>query len=105
MEELGLIAQTNTPAQLFIVQFTPDALGSYIVAAPQSFRLCHRSFRRSKGHGQSQLKYADRKGFRFALIGGPDELERGVWQVKDLRGEGNSEIAEDDLVDHLRSML
>ena len=106
MEELGLIAQTNTPAQLFIVQFTPDALGSYIAL---SRRLRSAGFAtevsaEAKGMGK-QLKYADRKGFRFALIGGPDELERGVWQVKDLRGEGNAEIAEDDLVDHLRSML
>ena len=106
MEELGLIAQTNTPAQLFIVQFTPDALGSYIAL---SRRLRASGFAtevsaEAKGMGK-QLKYADRKGFRFALIGGPDELERGVWQVKDLRGEGNAEVSEDDLVDHLRSML
>ena len=106
MEELGLIAQTNTPAQLFIVQFTPDALGSYIAL---SRRLRSAGFAtevsaEAKGMGK-QLKYADRKGFRFALIGGPDELERGVWQVKDLRGEGNPEIAEDNLVEHLRCML
>ena len=31
-----------------------------------------------------QLKYADRKGFPIALIGGPDELNKGVWQVKDM---------------------
>ena len=77
MEELGLIAQTNTPAQLFIVQFTPDALGSYIAL---SRRLRASGFAtevsaEAKGMGK-QLKYADRKGFRFALIGGPDELER-----------------------------
>ena len=88
-EELGLIAQTSTPAQLFIVQFTPDALGSYIAL---SRRLRAAGFAtevsaEAKGMGK-QLKYADRKGFRFALIGGPDELQRGVWQVKDLRGEG-----------------
>ena len=52
-----------------------------------------------------QLKYADRKGFRFALIGGPDELQRGVWQVKDLRGKENVEVAEDDLIEQLRSMF
>ena len=106
MEELGLIAQTNTPAQLFIVQFTPDALGSYIALSRhlRASGFATEVSAEAKGMGK-QLKYADRKGFRFALIGGPDELERGVWQVKDLRGEGNAEIAEDDLVDHLRSML
>ena len=106
MEELGLIEQTSTPAQLFIVQFAPDALGSYIAL---SRRLRAAGFAtevsaESKGMGK-QLKYADRKGFRFALIGGPDELQRGVWQIKDLRGEGNAEVAEDDLIEQLRSML
>ena len=105
-EELGLIEQISTPAQLFIVQFTPDALGSYIAL---SRRLRVAGFAtevsaEAKSMGK-QLKYADRKGFRFALIGGPDELQRGVWQVKDLRGEGNVEVDEDDLIEQLQSML
>ena len=105
-EELGLIEQISTPAQLFIVQFTPDALGSYIAL---SRRLRVAGFAtevsaEAKGMGK-QLKYADRKGFRFALIGGPDELQRGVWQVKDLRGEGSVEVDEDDLIEQLHSML
>ena len=105
-EELGLLAQISTPAQLFIVQFTPDALGSYIAL---SRRLRVAGFAteisaEAKGMGK-QLKYADRKGFRFALIGGPDELQRGVWQVKDLRGEGSAEVDEDDLIEQLHSML
>ena len=32
-----------------------------------------------------QLKYADRRGFRVALIAGQDEFARGVCQVKDLQ--------------------
>ena len=31
-----------------------------------------------------QLKYADRRGFRVALIAGADEFATGVCQVKDL---------------------
>jgi histidyl-tRNA synthetase len=31
-----------------------------------------------------QLQYAERRGFRVALIAGPEEFERGVWKVKDL---------------------
>ena len=105
-EELGLIEQISTPAQLFIVQFTPDALGLYIAL---SRRLRVAGFAtevsaEAKGIGK-QLKYADRKGFRFALIGGPDELQRDVWQVKDLRGEGSVEVGGDDLIEQLHSML
>ena len=31
-----------------------------------------------------QLKYAEQRGFRVALIAGPDELAQAVWKVKDL---------------------
>ena len=38
-----------------------------------------------------QLKYADRKGFRVALIVGEDELAQNVCQLKDLSsGESTS---------------
>ena len=31
-----------------------------------------------------QLQYAEKRGFRAALIAGPDEFAQGVWKVKDL---------------------
>ena len=31
-----------------------------------------------------QLQYAERRGFRLALIAGPDEFAQDVWKVKDL---------------------
>ena len=58
----------------------------------------------AKGLGK-QLKYADRKGFPLAIIGGPDELEKGVWQVKDLRDGSSEEVADGDLVDNLQAKL
>ena len=43
-----------------------------------------------------QLKYADRRGFRVALVAGEDELARRTCQVKDLR-TGDSQEASLDL--------
>ena len=43
-----------------------------------------RSFPMPKKLGQ-QLKYADRRGFRIALIAGGNEFQSGVCQVKDLQ--------------------
>ena len=31
------------------------------------------------------MKYADRRGFRVALIAGQNEFEQGICQVKDLQ--------------------
>ena len=51
------------------------------------------------------IKYADRKGFPIALIGGPDELEKGVWQVKDMREGSSDDVADGDLVSYLQAKL
>jgi histidyl-tRNA synthetase len=45
-----------------------------------------------------QFQYADKAGIRFVLVLGPDELAKGVVSVKDLRGEGQSEVARGELV-------
>ena len=42
-----------------------------------------------------QLKYADKKGFKFALVVGSDEAERGVANLKDLRSGGQQEVSLD----------
>jgi len=40
-----------------------------------------------------QLKYADRRGFRLAVIVGEDELAQGTCQLKDLRGAVNQVVS------------
>ena len=54
-----------------------------------------------------QLQYADKRGFRLALIAGEDELAAGNVQVKDLKtGESRTlPLAGDDLVAALRTAL
>ena len=39
-----------------------------------------------------QLKYADRRGFRVALIAGQNEFDKGVCQVKDLQSGEKSDV-------------
>lgn len=41
----------------------------------------------------AQLKYADQRGFRAAIIAGSDELSRGTCQVKDMRTQNSTEVA------------
>jgi len=43
-----------------------------------------------------QLKYADRRGFRVALIAGRNELDAGACQVKDLLSGTSREVALDE---------
>jgi histidyl-tRNA synthetase len=90
MEELGMLAKVTTPAQVLITYFSKDHRHAYLRLAAQlrAAGLGVELYPEPKRLGQ-QLKYADLRGFRVALIAGDEELARGTCQVKDLRtGQG-----------------
>jgi histidyl-tRNA synthetase len=88
MEELNLLPKASTPAPVFMVQFSADRLGDYQKMARdlRAQGIGVEVFPEAKKVGQ-QLQYADRKGFRVALIAGPDEFAQGTWNVKDLKAQ------------------
>ena len=104
MEELGLLQDAATSADVFIVQFSAEHLKTYIALARRLRQAGLRTelYPEAKGMGR-QLKYADRKGFPIALIGGPDELEKGVWQVKDMRDGSSADVKDDEVVSYLQA--
>jgi histidyl-tRNA synthetase len=106
MEELKLLSAESTPAPILIVQFIAEKLGDYQRIARQlrAAGLNTEVFPDPKPIGK-QLKYADRKGFRVALIAGPEEFAQGVWQVKDLKAGASEKVLEAELVQRLSSML
>jgi histidyl-tRNA synthetase len=85
MEELNLLQKASTPAPVLLVQFSPERLGDYAAMARRlrAEGIGVEVFPDAKKVGQ-QLQYAERRGFRVALIAGPDEFAQGVWKVKDL---------------------
>jgi histidyl-tRNA synthetase len=89
LEELGLVEKVTTPAPVLIPYFDEGRLHDYLrmAAALRASGIGVEIYPEAKKLGQ-QLKYADRRGFRLALIAGQNEFEKGVCQVKDLaRGE------------------
>jgi histidyl-tRNA synthetase len=85
LEEMKLLPKASTPAPVLLVQFGADRLGEYAKMA-QSLRaegIGVEVYPEAKKVGQ-QLQYAERRGFRLALIAGPDEFANGTWKVKDL---------------------
>jgi histidyl-tRNA synthetase len=85
MEELSLLPKVHTPAPILMVQFASEYLGAYQHMARQlrNEGIGVEVYPEAKKVGQ-QLKYAESRGFRVALIAGPDEFAQGMWQVKDL---------------------
>ncbi len=86
MEELGMVEKVSTPAPVFIPFFDNHRLHKYLwlAAALRTAGIGVEVFPDPKKLGQ-QLKYADRRGFRVALIAGGNEFQAGVCQVKDLQ--------------------
>jgi histidyl-tRNA synthetase len=90
MEELGRIKATQTPAEIFLPQFDPERRNDYLrlAASLRAAGFGVEFYPEAKKLGK-QLQYADRRGFRVALVIGPDEFAAGTCQVKNL-GSGAS---------------
>jgi len=93
MEELGMVEKVATPASVLLTYFAPDHLPAYLQLAAQlrAAGLRVELYPEAKRLGQ-QLKYADQRGFRVALVAGDDEWARRTCQVKDLRTGESQEV-------------
>ncbi|MCP4194575.1 MAG: histidine--tRNA ligase [Planctomycetaceae bacterium] len=94
MEELQLIEKTRTPAPIFVPFFDSERLHEYLALAAQlrAAGLGVEVFPEPKKLGP-QLKYADRRGFRLALIAGERELDAKTCQIKDLRDGSTQDLS------------
>jgi len=94
MEELGMIDAVRTPAEVLIPYFDADRLHDYLRLASRlrAAGLGVEVYPDAKKLGQ-QLKYADRRGFRVAVIIGRDEFAAAECQVKDLAGGRSSKVS------------
>jgi histidyl-tRNA synthetase len=106
MEELGLLPKATTPAPVLLVQFSADRLGDYqrMARTLRSRGIGVEVYPDAKRVGQ-QLQYADRRGFRVALIAGPDEFAQGTWKLKDLATAQESTVPEPDVADAIGRIL
>lgn len=110
MEELGMIEGVQTPAPVFLPFFESTRRNDYLRLA---------ALIRAAGWGvefypepkklAQQLKYADRRGHRVALVLGEDEFQAGRCRIKDLKSGNQVEVPlQDDaaeLIAALRRML
>lgn len=110
MEELGLLPKVATPAEIFIPYFDEQRLHDYLRLAAQlrAAGFGVEVFPEAKKLGQ-QLKYADRRGFRVALVAGENEFAAGNIQVKNLATTKSETVAltanGEELIAALRRLL
>jgi histidyl-tRNA synthetase len=106
MEELGAVNTASTPAPVLVLLFDAAHTGDYLRIA-RSLRAAGIETEVScdpRAIGK-QLAYANRKGFRAAVIAGETEFAQGSWQVKDLQAGQQITVAESELPATLRKLL
>ncbi len=110
MEEVGMVEKASTPAEVFIVYFDAERLNDYLKLAAdlRAAGLRVELYGEPKKIGQ-QLKYADRRGHRLAVVAGSREFESGTCQLKDLRSGQSLALSlvggPDELVATIRKQL
>lgn len=106
MESFGMIAQASTPAPVLVVSFQAERQADYIRIGRllRSAGINTEVYPDARPVGK-QLKYADKKGFRLAVIAGENEFAAGVWQVKDLQQATQTSVTEAALVEQIREIL
>jgi histidyl-tRNA synthetase len=107
LEELGRLEKTSTPAAVFIPLFEAVRLHDYLKIAAQlrAAGLGVEIFPEPKKLGD-QLKYADRRGFKLALIAGEQEFAAGQVQVKNLANRTSVTLSLDEkLADGVKQQL
>jgi histidyl-tRNA synthetase len=106
MEELKLLPKTGTPAQVLVVQFAADHLTHYqkIARDLRAAGISVEVYPDAKKIGP-QLQYAESRGFKLALIAGPDEVTRHVVKLKDLAKREEVTVGQAELAAKVRDLL
>lgn len=104
-EELGLMQVSGSVSDVLITIFdeerTRDSLA--ITTELRNAGLKAETFLEPGRDLGRQFRYANRRGIPFAIVLGPDEIERGVVAVKDLESGNQVEVARADVAQHIKA--
>src|SRR5262249_18360199 len=106
MEELHKVPGEATAAPVLVIQFTPDRLGDYqhMARGLRADGIGADVFPDPKKVGQ-QLQFAERRGFKVALIAGPDEFGQKVWKIKNLALREETTVPEAEVIGTISKIL
>ena len=107
LREAGLLrAPQRTPAEAFVATMDPRYLDAYLrIAASLREAGINTEVYLEPAKLKNQLAYADRKGFRVAVIAGEDEIRRNTVQVKNLAAKTAAEHPLAELVPAVSAAL
>ena len=106
MEALDLVPKTATPAPVLVFQLPGGNYGNYqrVARTLRAADIGTEVYPEAKKLDK-QFQYAERRGFRVALIAGSNEFAQGVWKVKNLATKEETTVAEAELVAAVQKLL
>lgn len=107
MEERGLLPAQRSLTQVWVTIFSTDTMDASLQAATQ-FRaagLATEVTMDRVGKIGKQLRTADRRGARWAIIIGPDEAAAGQVQLKDLQEKSQQTLPLDAAIAHIQEQV
>ena len=107
LKDAGLLKPlSRTPAEVLVTTMDPRYFDQYLAVARRlrDAGVNTEVYLESAKLG-NQLAYADRKGFRVALIAGEDEFAKNVVQIKNLAAKTARDVALDELVAAVQATL
>jgi histidyl-tRNA synthetase len=106
LRDRGLVPADASSIDVFLAGVTEDDLPFVLALAHQvrdaGLRAEYALGAQAVG---KQLKLADARNARFAVVIGPDDRARGEVMVKDLRGKGQEAVPRDQAVERLSRMV
>ncbi len=97
----------STPADVLVVQMDATRLADYmrIAAVLRAAGIPTEVYPDATKKLKAQFEYADKRGFRYALIAGGEEFSTGVWKVKDLAKREERTVPEAELAKALHQEM
>ena len=93
----------STSPDVFIVCASPEAFDGTLQLAREVRQAGISAVMDLDGKSmKAQLRQADKSGAARALLLGPDEVAKGVVQVRDLKGSQQIEVSRMELIRHLK---
>lgn len=103
MEEAGIMVAPKTQTKVLVTIFSADLLKKSLEVATllRSKRINCEIYLDSEAKLDKQLKYADTKGIPFAVVIGPDDVEKNTVVLKKLEDRTQESLSIEDLIQKL----
>jgi len=106
MEELKMLPVTSTLSEVLVAVFDRSSVGiSFQVASKLRSAGINTEMYVKADRLKKQFSYANTKGIPLVLIVGPDEREKGIVGLKDMRKGAQLSVALEDMTQKVKELL